>query len=212
MYKFNRILIALVAAFGLVSSPVLGSPLEREQRMEKLEIATFAGGCFWCMEPPFEKLAGVTSVISGYAGGSEENPTYEQVSSGSTGYAEAIQVTFDPAQVSYQKLLETFWRNIDPTQVNGQFADRGRQYRSAIFFHTEEQQKLAEESKLALEKAAVFSLPIATEIVAASSFYPAEEYHQDYYKKNPIKYRFFTSGSGRKAFIERTWGAKDSES
>jgi len=168
-------------------------------------VATFAGGCFWCMEPPFEKLDGVLDVTSGYAGGSEPNPTYEAVSSGTTGHAEAIQVRYDPARVSYQTLLDVFWRQIDPTDPGGQFADRGRQYRSAIFVNSEEQRELAEASKEALAASGRFAKPIATEIVPLKAFYPAEEYHQDYYKKNPIRYAYYRHGSGRDRFLEEAW-------
>jgi peptide methionine sulfoxide reductase msrA/msrB len=182
--------------------------LAEGESMDKIAIATFAGGCFWCMEPPFEKLDGVSEVLSGYAGGTEINPTYEQVSSGNTGHAETVQIKYDPKKVTFQKLLETFWQNIDPTQVNGQFADRGRQYRTAIFYHNEEQKKLAEESKAALIKSGKFDQPIVTEIVPATPFYPAEEYHQDYYKKDPLRYRSYKSGSGRQGYIEKTWGEK----
>jgi methionine-S-sulfoxide reductase len=172
------------------------------------EKATFAGGCFWCMEPPFEKLDGVVDVMAGYTGGRTKNPTYEDVCSGTTGHAEAVQVTFDPKKISYQKLLDVFWRNIDPTQVNGQFADHGSQYRSAVFYHTPEQKRLAEESKSELAKSGRFQHPIATEIAPASVFYPAEEYHQDYYKKCSLHYQSYSYGSGRKDFIERVWGER----
>lgn len=174
--------------------------------MSQAHIATFAGGCFWCMEPPFEKLPGVTSVTSGYMGGAAPNPTYEDVSSGATGYLEVVQVVFDPSQVSYETLLETFWRNIDPTQTDGQFADKGQQYHTAIFYHTERQQQLAEASKRALAQSGTFSQPLVTDIRPASPFYPAEAYHQDYYKKNPVHYQLYRAGSGREGFLKRTWG------
>ena len=170
-----------------------------------LEKATFAGGCFWCMEPPFEKLEGVRSVTSGYAGGTERNPTYEQVSSGKTGHAESVEVLYDPSQVAYEQLLDAFWMNIDPTQANGQFADHGTQYRTVIFYHTEEQRRLAEASKAALATSGKFTQPLVTEIVAAGAFYPAEEYHQDYYKKSPFRYMLYRSGSGREGFLKKTW-------
>jgi peptide methionine sulfoxide reductase msrA/msrB len=168
-------------------------------------VATFAGGCFWCMEAPFEKLDGVFEVTSGYAGGSEPNPTYEAVSSGMTGHAEAVEVRYDPARVSYQTLLDVFWRQIDPTDPGGQFADRGRQYRSAIFVNSEEERELAEASKEALAASGLFAKPIATEIVPLESFYRAEDHHQDYYKKHPIRYAFFRRGSGRDRFLEEAW-------
>ncbi|MCU0596285.1 MAG: peptide-methionine (S)-S-oxide reductase MsrA [Desulfobacterota bacterium] len=176
---------------------------------QKYEKATFAGGCFWCMEPPFDKLDGVISTISGYTGGAEKNPTYEQVSSGKTGHLEAIQVTYDPAKVSYAQLLDIFWRNIDPTQNNGQFVDMGAQYRTAIFYHNEEQRRLALESRNRLQDSRKFGKPIVTEIRPATEFYPAEDYHQDYYMKNPIRYKYYRWGSGRDQFLEETWGKKD---
>lgn len=174
----------------------------------KLEKATFAGGCFWCMEPPFDKLEGVVATTSGYTGGPEENPTYMDVASGKTGHAEAIQILFDPAQVSYEKLLEVFWQNIDPTQKDGQFVDRGRQYRTAIFYHNDEQKRLALASKREIEKSGRFRRPIVTEIVPAGAFYRAEDYHQDYYKKNPFRYKQYRMGSGRDRFLDGTWNRK----
>ncbi|MDY7096150.1 MAG: peptide-methionine (S)-S-oxide reductase MsrA [Acidobacteriota bacterium] len=180
-----------------------------EVAAENVEIATFAGGCFWCMEPPFEKLDGVMSVVSGYTGGEEENPTYKQVSYGRTGHAEAVQVTYDKTRVSYEDLLHVFWRSIDPTQVNGQFADRGTQYRTGIFYHSEEQKRLAEESKQELEENGPFDKPIVTEITEAGPFYEAEDYHQDFYKKNPVRYKSYARGSGRLGFLERTWGSEE---
>jgi peptide methionine sulfoxide reductase msrA/msrB len=174
----------------------------------KLEKATFAGGCFWCMEPPFEKLEGVRDVVSGYTGGRKANPTYEEVSSGSTGHLEAIEVTYDPSVVKYEKLLDLFWRNIDPTDSGGQFVDRGGQYRSAIFYHSEEQKKIAEASRRKLDASGIFSKPVVTEILPASAFYKAEDYHQDYYKKSSIKYKFYRFNSGRDQFLEKTWKGK----
>ncbi|PJZ71467.1 peptide-methionine (S)-S-oxide reductase [Leptospira perolatii] len=172
----------------------------------KTETAIFAGGCFWCMEPPFEKLPGVQSVISGYSGGKEKNPTYEDVSYGRTSHRESIQVTYNPKMISYEKLLEVFWKQIDPTDDGGQFADRGRQYRTAIFYKGESQRKLAEASKKKLISSGKFSKPIVTEILPAENFYPAEEYHQNYYLKNPDHYKAYRKGSGREDFIEKTWG------
>jgi peptide methionine sulfoxide reductase msrA/msrB len=169
-------------------------------------VATFAGGCFWCMEPPFEKLPGVLEVISGYTGGTKKDPTYEEVSAGGTGHVEAVQVLYDPAQVSYERLLEVFWRNIDPTDAGGQFVDRGDQYESVIFVHSEEQRAAAEASKAALASSGRFDKPIVTEIRPASEFYRAEDYHQDYYEKNPIRYKFYRYNSGRDQFLERVWG------
>ncbi|MEM7437580.1 MAG: peptide-methionine (R)-S-oxide reductase MsrB [Myxococcota bacterium] len=173
-----------------------------------LETATFAGGCFWCMEPPFEKLDGVTRVTSGYTGGKEPNPTYKEVSYGRTSHVEAVQVEYDPTQVSYAYLLEVFWRQINPTDDGGQFADRGKQYRTAIFVQNDEERALAEASKTNLGKSGVFKKPIVTQIVDAGPFYPAEGYHQDYYKKNPTNYKQYRRGSGRDGFLKKTWGDK----
>jgi peptide-methionine (S)-S-oxide reductase len=170
----------------------------------KLEKATFAGGCFWCMEPPFEKLPGVKSVWSGYTGGTVPSPTYESVSAGGTGHKEAVQITFDPAQVTYAQLLEIFWRNIDPTDDTGQFCDKGDQYRSAIYYHNEEQRRLALASKARITKHRV-----VTQIVPASPFIRAEPYHQDYYKKNPVRYKFYKFNCGRDARLESLWGKSD---
>ncbi len=171
-----------------------------------LETATFAGGCFWCMEPPFEKLSGVVSVISGYTGGPEINPTYEQVSAGITGHYESVQVLFDPLLVTYEDLLQVFWRQIDPTDGEGQFVDRGTQYLSAIFYHNDEQKRLAEESISQLTASRRFKQPLVTEIKPAMTYYVAEEYHQDYYTKNPIRYNYYRNGSGRDQFLEEVWG------
>jgi len=171
----------------------------------KLEIATFAGGCFWCMEPPFEKLSGVREVISGYTGGHKVNPTYEEASSGTTGHTEAVQISYDPSKVSYEKLLEVLWMNIDPTTSSGQFVDRGTQYRPGIFYHSKEQKKIAEASKKKLAQSGRFDKPITVEITEASTFYPAEEYHQDYYKKNPVRYKYYRFGSGRDNFLDKVW-------
>jgi len=171
-----------------------------------LEKATFAGGCFWCMEHPFDQIPGVTSVTSGYTGGSKKNPTYEEVSAGGTGHAEAVQVVYDPARVSYEKLLNIFWHNIDPTVRDRQFCDVGNQYRSAIFYHSEEQRRLALLSKTLLEKNKPFKGPIVTGIMQASAFYPAEDYHQQYYRKNPIRYKFYRYRCGRDQRLKELWG------
>ena len=168
--------------------------------------ATFAGGCFWCMEPPYDKLDGVVSTTSGYIGGRTQNPTYEAVSAGGTGHAEAVEIVYDPAKVSYAKLLDVFWRNIDPTVRNRQFCDVGDQYRSAIFYHDAEQKRLAEASKAALAKSKPFPQPIVTEIVAAGVFTQAEAYHQDYYVKNPVRYKFYRYRCGRDQRLEELWG------
>jgi peptide-methionine (S)-S-oxide reductase len=168
--------------------------------------ATFAGGCFWCMEEAFETVPGVIAAVSGYMGGHVKNPTYEQVSSGGSGHAEVVQVEYDPAKVSYARLLEVFWRNIDPTQKNAQFCDHGSQYRSGIFYNDEEQKRLAEASRAALQKSKPFKGEIVTEITKSSQFYPAEGYHQDYYLKNPARYKFYKSGCGREARLKQLWG------
>jgi peptide methionine sulfoxide reductase msrA/msrB len=169
------------------------------------QTATFAGGCFWCVEADFEKLAGVALAVSGYCGGDEENPTYEQVSSGTTRHLEAVQITFDPGQVSYKELLDYFWRHIDPTDSGGQFVDRGKQYQTAVFYHDEHQRAEAESSKKALEDSKKFSDPIVTKILPLKNFYPAEDYHQDYYKKKPLAYKFYRFGSGRDRFLNKHW-------
>ena len=170
------------------------------------ETAIFAGGCFWCMEPPFEKLDGVIDAVSGYTGGTLENPTYEQVSSGSTKHIEAVKVVYDAEEISYEELLDVFWRQIDPTDSGGQFVDRGYQYTSAIFYKTEEEKKLAEESLKALEASGRFEEEIVTPIREASEFYNAEEYHQDYYIKSDVKYKYYRSRSGRDEFLNKVWG------
>ncbi len=168
--------------------------------------ATFAGGCFWCVEADFDKIDGVLLTTSGYIGGRVAAPTYEQVSAGGTGHAEAVEVVFDPRKVSYAQLVEYFWRTIDPTVKDRQFCDVGSQYRTAIFFHDAEQRRVAEASKAALERAKPFKEPIVTEIAPATTFYPAEEYHQDYYRKNPVRYQFYRSGCGRDARLQQLWG------
>ena len=171
----------------------------------RTDIATFAGGCFWCMEPPFDAEQGVLETILGYTGGSLENPTYEQVSAGYTGHTESIQITFDLAIVSYERLLSIFWKNIDPLDPHGQFCDKGSQYRSAIFYHTEDQKNLAEASKNKIEENGSFSESIVTEIVPAATFYPAEDYHQDYYKKNPLRYKLYRYSCGRDRRLTELW-------
>ena len=179
-----------------------------KQEFKNLEMATFAGGCFWCMEASFEKLEGVAGVVSGYAGGDTINPTYGEVSSGSTGHMEVVQLTYDPSMISYNDLLDLFWRQIDPTDGDGSFVDRGPQYRSAIFYHNGEQKRLAETSKEELARSGKFDKPIATELLPYDKFYIAEDYHQNYYNKNPVRYRFYRSGSGRDRYIARVWGEK----
>jgi peptide-methionine (S)-S-oxide reductase len=182
---------------ALVLSPV---------HAQKTEKAIFAAGCFWCTEAAFQDVPGVLSAVSGYTGGTTQNPTYEQVSSGRTGHAESVEVTFDPAKVSYERLLDIFWVNHDPTVTNRQFCDSGSQYRPAIFYLDDEQKKLAEQSKAKFEKLKPFPQPILTQIVPAGRFWPAEEYHQDYYKKNSLRYNFYVSGCGRYARLNSLWG------
>jgi peptide methionine sulfoxide reductase msrA/msrB len=170
-----------------------------------IDTATFAGGCFWCMQPPFEQLTGVKKVTAGYSGGHKANPTYEEVCSGTTGHYEAVQVLYDPAVVQYKRLLEVFWRNIDPTDPEGQFSDRGLQYHTAIFYHGEEQRKWAEASKADLQKSGKFQRPVVTKVLKAGAFYKAEDYHQDYYRTSPLRYKMYKTGSGRDQFIHKIW-------
>lgn len=210
MKKIVLILAGLLVVGGLT---MISADAEKKSVNSggKLEKATFAGGCFWCMEPPFEKLPGVKQVISGYTGGRNVNPTYEEVSSGSTGHLESVEVVYDPAVISYDKLLDVFWKNIDPTDAGGSFVDRGGQYRSAVFYHSEVQKKTAETSKQKLAASGIFQKPIVTEIISASTFYKAEDYHQDYHKKNPIRYKFYRFNSGRDQFLEKTWSGRTFE-
>ena len=192
---------------ALVAACMLLTPAHAQQKQPPgTEIAIFAGGCFWCMEPPFDEIPGVISTTSGYTGGHKKNPTYEEVSAGRTGHAESVQVLFDPKKVSYQKLLEVYWRNIDPTTPNAQFCDHGSQYRTAIFYQNEEQLRLAQASRAEIERTKTFREPLVTEITKASEFYPAEEYHQDYYKKNPLRYKFYRATCGRDARVQEVWG------
>jgi peptide methionine sulfoxide reductase msrA/msrB len=212
------LLIAFVILIGLILLGFQKSNDEQFKQSEKsalmktesknLKTATFAGGCFWCMESDFEKVSGVVEAVSGYTGGQKQNPTYEEVSAGGTGHAEAVQVTYDPAKITYKELLDVFWRHVDPTDAGGQFVDRGSQYRTAIFYHDEEQKRIAEDSREQMEKSSRFSAPIVTEIVLLTEFYPAEDYHQDYYRHNPLRYRFYRLGSGRDQFLKSTWGAE----
>ncbi len=175
----------------------------------KTEKATFAGGCFWCMEPPFEKLDGVLDVVSGYTGGRTKNPGYAEVSSGTTGHLEAIQITFDPSRITYQELLDVFWQQIDPTDAEGQFVDRGRQYTTAIFYHDTEQQKTAEASKAALDRSGRYNRPVVTQILEAAEFYRAEAYHQDYHRKKKVPYKSYRYHSGRDQYLEKIWGTQN---
>jgi peptide-methionine (S)-S-oxide reductase len=174
--------------------------------VENNQLATFAGGCFWCMVKPFDEQPGIISVVSGYTGGTVENPTYQQVCTGNTGHYEAVQITYNPKVFPYEKLLELFWQQIDPTDPGGQFYDRGQSYQTAIFYHDETQRRLAEESKQRLQESGRFHKPIVTPILPAQAFYPAEDYHQHYYKKNPVHYERYHIGSGRAAFIKTHWG------
>lgn len=204
----GRNLAYLLAAITVRSPSEVAEGGGGTSSARRLDRATFAGGCFWCMEPPFENLPGVVSVTSGYTGGQKADPTYEEVCSGATGHAEAVEILFDPAKIGYEKLLEVFWRNIDPTTPNRQFSDVGSQYRTAIFFHSEEQRRLAEESKKALEESGRVPTPVVTEIVPASTFYPAEEYHQRYHEKNPIRYKLYRAGCGRDRRLKELWGTR----
>lgn len=213
MKTITAFVVTISIVGGLSYLNYAGSPgSERSETMEGKERgllrATFAGGCFWCVEADFKKLNGVVEVISGYAGGMEENPTYEQVSSGATGHMEAVQVTYDPIAVSYRRLLEFFWMHIDPTDPGGQFVDRGPQYRTAIFYHDEEQKRHAEESKKELENSGRFSRPIATQIIPFTGFYRAEEHHQEYYRNEPGHYGLYRTNSGRDQFLRKTWGGQ----
>lgn len=197
---FLVLVVGSVVARNMSSAPSSQEPPHGDGGMQK---ATFAGGCFWCMEKPFEKLDGVISVISGYAGGITQNPTYKNYAQG--GHVEVVEIRFHPEKISYNELLQVFWRQIDPTDPGGQFNDRGPAYTTGIFYHDEEQRRLAEISKEALIASGVFDKPIVTPILPASPFFPAEEYHQDYYKKNPIRYKFYRTRSGRDGFLKKTW-------
>ena len=200
-------LLLSLFAMAACAGPVNGTTSQPAANKLATESAIFAGGCFWCMEPPFDKLAGVISTTSGYTGGKLANPGYEQVSAGGTGHAEAVKVVFDPAKVSYKKLLDVYWHNVDPFVVNQQFCDHGDQYRTAIFTSGPEQLRLAEESKHELEASGRFDKPIVTGIVPASTFYPAEGYHQGYYQKNPVRYKLYRYNCGRDARLEQIWGS-----
>jgi peptide methionine sulfoxide reductase msrA/msrB len=197
---------AVLAQARAAAQPSNEKATEMKTDAENLRKATFAGGCFWCSEADFEKTDGVIEVISGYTGGNTERPTYEEVSSGRTEHLEAVQVIYDPARVTYRQLLDVFWRHVDPTDPGGQFVDRGPQYRSAIFHHDEEQRRLAEESKKELDRSGRFRKPVVTEIRPLKQFYAAEGYHQDYYKKNSLRYSLYRQGSGRDQFIQQVWG------
>jgi peptide methionine sulfoxide reductase msrA/msrB len=201
------VLKKLLLIVGIVMSLSCdGYAQEDGMKKEQLEKAVFGGGCFWCMQPEFDREKGIKQTLVGYMGGHTNNPTYEDVSSGDTGHAEVIEITYDPKEVSYEKLLEIFWQNIDPTQENAQFVDYGTQYRSAIFYHNEEQKRLAEQSKKELQSSGRFDGPIVTEIVPASKFYPAEDYHQKYYQKSSWRYQMYHDNTGREEFKEKHWG------
>lgn len=195
--------LAIAAAVGLSAAGFAQQPAK-----PATATAIFAGGCFWCMEPPFDVLPGVISTTSGYTSGHTVDPTYVSTSTGKTGHTEAVKIVYDPAKVSYEKLLHVFWRNHDPLTANAQFCDRGSQYRAGIYYGSDEERKLAETSKAELEKSGRFRSKITTEIVAQTAFYPAEDYHQDYYQKNPIRYKIYRSGCGRDRRLNELWGAE----
>ena len=209
--KRATLIVAALAALGL------GGALAADERTALapepaagLAVATFAGGCFWCMEPPFDKLDGVVSTTSGYTGGKTIGPTYKEVSSGGTGQAEAVRVVYDPNKVEYKKLVDVFWKNVDPLDAHGQFCDKGDQYRPAIFTHNDEQKQVAEASKAALAASGRFKQPIVVSVEPAREFWVAEDYHQDYYLKNPVKYQYYRWGCGRDARLEAVWGKPSS--
>lgn len=205
--KVRRIMkIAQLFLMAVILSTSFVQAQEAVMKDDGLQKATFAGGCFWCMQPFFDRVKGVKSTLVGYTAGQTKNPTYEQVSSGETGHTEGIEITYDPKEVSYDKLLNIFWRNIDPTAKDAQFVDHGTQYRTGIYYHNEEQKRLAEESKKNLAASGKFNKPIVTEIVAATTFYPAEEYHQKYYQKSAIRYHMYADNTGRHEFTEQHWG------
>lgn len=197
----------------MLSLTIFGCNMSKADKIEEqvdlnnsnYQKATFAGGCFWCMEPPYDDLDGVISTTVGYTGGEKPNPIYEEVCAGRTGHAEAVQIVFDSTKINYEDLLQVFWRNINPTDPYGQFADKGSQYRTAIFYYNEKQKELAEKSKKELEASGKFDNPIVTEIVPASVFYPAEDYHQDFYKNNPLRYNSYKVGSGRAGYLKKVW-------
>lgn len=201
-----RLLATAFCAVVLAATAVAQTEAPKAEADRKLEVATFASGCFWCTESDFDKVKGVVETTSGYMGGTTPDPTYEQVSTGTTGHAEVLQLKYDPREVTYEELLDVYWRNVDPLDGGGQFCDRGSQYRPAIFYHTEEQKRLAETSKTTLEASGRFDQPIAVEITTASTFTPAEDYHQDFYLRNPVRYTFYRIGCGRDARLEALWG------
>jgi peptide-methionine (S)-S-oxide reductase len=211
MTRSKSLITLSVALFALMGCTQGETPVAAKEPIppaesQNLESAVFAGGCFWCMEPPFDRLEGVFSTTSGYAGGESEDPAYEEVSAGRTGHAEVVRVLYDPAKITYEELLEVFWHNVDPTVEDRQFCDRGSQYRTAIFYESEEQEEAARASKEELERTKPFPGPVVTEIEPLRAFYPAEEYHQDYYSKNPGHYKFYRSGCRRDARLRELWG------
>lgn len=206
MTALQRAVLFLFAALIIIAGEHFNYSAGHAADSGSIAKAYFAGGCFWCMEEAFEKVNGVVETVSGYMGGTVKNPTYEEVSAGQTGHAESVEVRYDPSKVTYTQLLEAFWHNVDPVTPNAQFCDHGNQYRAAIFYQGEDEKRLAEESKRAIEQSKRFSMPIATQIVAASEFFPAEEYHQDFYKKNPVRYKFYKFTCGRAQRLESLWG------
>lgn len=206
MSKLLFVLIFIINPYPMIVAAADMMKNSQDSPVKKTEKATFAGGCFWCMQPPFDKLKGVITTTAGYTGGHKKSPAYEEVSAGATGHTEAIEIVYDPLQITYKELLDVFWRSIDPTTPNRQFADAGTQYRTAIFYHNEEQQILAEASKAKLQKSGKFNKPIVTEIVPAAAFYKAEEYHQKYYQKNAGRYKSYNIASGREQYLKKTWG------
>ena len=215
----NREYFSKVWFVVLLSLIIIGCNMSKTDKSDRpidlnnpnYQKATFAGGCFWCMQPPYDDLNGVISTTVGYTGGEKPNPTYEEVCTGRTGHAEAVQIVFDSTKLSYEDLLQVFWHNINPTDPYGQFADKGSQYRTVIFYHDEKQKELAEKSKKELEASGKFDDPIVTEIVPFSVFYPAEEYHQEFYKNNPLHYNSYKMGSGRAGFLKKKWGEEKKE-
>ncbi len=208
MFSNKKNLISFLILITLIFSLVANGESEKgeiKMKNEVLDKATFAGGCFWCIESAFDEIEGVKEAISGYTGGKTKDPTYAEVCSGKTGHYEAVQVTFDKNKITYKELVEIFWQQIDPTDPTGQFADKGSQYKTAIFYHNEKQKKIAEESKKKLEESGKFDKPIVTEIKEATEFYPAEDYHQNYYKTCPLRYKAYKIGSGRESFLKRVW-------
>jgi len=198
----------VLLATAVIADDKRNDTVKSMEQTDNQATATFAGGCFWCMEPPFDKLEGVISTTSGYIGGQKDNPTYKEVSAGGTGHAEAVQILYDPGKVTYTQLLEVFWRQINPTTPDRQFVDVGSQYRAAIFYHDPEQKRLAEESKEQIAQSGRFDGPIVTQIVEAGKFWPAEDYHQDYYMRNPVRYKYYRWGSGRDQYLKSVWGDK----